>query len=163
MLKHEGIARVQDGWKMSAINDGKVEIPSGLTFYFPNTRILEDGYVTNSTNICNYPVQSFATADIVPVGVTFQWHLMRVAKLLSFLVNTIHDSSAGEVHPDEEEIYEEIGRYAFVDVVYKYLKEVYGVDFNVPLEAEVKMSENWSDSEFWRSKYLSDERYLTPE
>ncbi|MCP5005494.1 MAG: hypothetical protein GY941_16385 [Planctomycetes bacterium] len=152
--KHKGITKVQNEWKMSAVNTGKVQCPSGLTFYFPGTRILEDGYVTNSTNICNYNVQSFATADIVPIGVTYQWHLMRAAKMESFLVNTIHDSSIGEVHPEEKELYREIGEFAFVDVVYDYLKKVYDVEFNVPLEAECEFNRNWADSESWRREYL---------
>lgn len=152
--KHQGITRVQNEWKMSAVNTGKVSIPSGAIFYFPGTKIMNDGYVTNSTNICNYPVQSLASADIVPIGVVYQWHIMRVAKLKSFLINTVHDSSIGEVHPEEKDIYREIGEYTFTTVVYKYLKEVYGIDFFVPLEAEVSYNKNWSDSEDWRKKYL---------
>ena len=154
--KHKGIVAVQNEWKRSAVTTGKVTIPSGLTFWFPNTRILDDGYITNSTNICNYPVQSFATADIVPVGVTFQWHLMRSAAMASFLINTIHDSSIGEVHPEEKVLYEKIGELAHVEVVYAYLKSVYGVDFNVPLEVECKFSKNWSNTPSWEEKYLTN-------
>lgn len=154
--KHYGVVAAQKEWKKSALNTGKVTIPSGLTFYFPGTKILDNGYITNSTNICNYPVQSLATADIVPVGVTYQWHLMRIARLVSFLVNTIHDSSLGEVHPDEIEIYGKIGEYAFVDLVYTYLTKVYDIDFNVPLEAEVEVNKNWSDNADWREKYLHE-------
>jgi DNA polymerase I-like protein with 3'-5' exonuclease and polymerase domains len=152
--KHNGITEAQNLWKRSAVNDGKVTIPSGLTFYFPNTRILEDGYITNSTNICNYPVQSLATADIVPIGVVYQWHLMRLAKLESFLVNTVHDSTIGEVHPDEVEDYTAIGEYAHVDCVYNYLSEVYKIDFNVPLEIEAKFGEHWAEPKGWEEKYL---------
>lgn len=153
--KHKGITRKQNEWKTQAVNTGKVTIPSGLTFYFPGTKVLEDGYITNSTNICNYPVQSFATADIVPIGVTYQWHLMRVGKLRSFLVNTVHDSSIGEVHPDEIEDYTAIGEYAHVDRVYNYLKVVYDVDFNVPLEIEAEYGTHWANSEDWEKKYLT--------
>jgi DNA polymerase I-like protein with 3'-5' exonuclease and polymerase domains len=153
--KHKGITKKQAEWKASAVNTGKVTIPSGLTFYFPGTKVLDDGYITNSTNICNYPVQSFATADIVPIGVTYQWHLMRVARLESFLVNTVHDSSIGEVHPDEVEIYTEIGEYAHVDRVYNYLKVVYDVDFNVPLEIEAEYGTHWANTPDWEEKYLT--------
>ena len=154
--KHYGIIGKQNEWKRSALNTGKVTIPSGLTFYFPGTRMLDDGYITNSTNICNYPVQSLATADIVPIGVTFQWHLMRVAQMVSFLINTIHDSAIGEVHPEEKALFAAIGEYAHVDLVYTYLKDVYGIDFNVPLEAEVKYGSNWADSADWQKKYLTN-------
>lgn len=154
--KHKGITEVQNKWKMSALNTGEVRIPSGLIFYFPNTRVTSTGYITNTTNICNYPVQSFATADIVPIGVTYQWYLMIAAELQSFLINTVHDSSITETHPDEIEQVQQIGEYAYVDVVYKYLNKVYNVDFNVPLEAECKTSDYWSDSEHWRKTYLGE-------
>ena len=152
--KHKGVARIQEQWKMDAINTGKVRCASGLIFYFPNTRIKEDGYVTNSTNICNYNVQSFATADIVPIGVTFQWHLMRQAGMKSFITNTVHDSTKTEVHPEEIEQFKEIGTYAHVDIVLEYLDKVYGIDFNVPLEVEIKLADNWADNEHWRKKFL---------
>ena len=152
--KHRGVTRAQEKWKMDAINTGKVRCASGLYFYFPNTRIKEDGWVTNSTNICNYNVQSLATADIVPIGVAFQWYIMRQANMESFLINTVHDSAVSEVHPEEVELFKEIAEYAHVDIVLDYLKKVYDIDFNVPLEVEIKLATNWSDSEYWREKYL---------
>jgi DNA polymerase I-like protein with 3'-5' exonuclease and polymerase domains len=79
---------------------------------------------------------------------------MHVAELESFLVNTIHDSTIGEVHPEEHEIYEEIANYSLTDAVIVFLKKVYNIDFNVPLEAEIKISKNWSDDERWREEYL---------
>lgn len=153
--KHHGVTKAQEKWKMDAINTGKVRCASGLYFYFPNTRILEDGYVTNSTNICNYNVQSFSSADIVPVGVTFQWHLMRKAEMESFLINTVHDSAISEVAPTEVELFREIGEYCHTTVVYDYLKQVYDVDFNVPLEVEIKLTKNWADSESWQEQYIA--------
>ena len=152
--KHLGVVRAQEQWKMDAINTGKVRCASGLWFYFPNTRIKEDGYVTNSTIICNFNVQSLATADIVPIGVTFQWYLMRAAAMHSFLINTVHDSAVGEVHPDEERLFSIIAEYAHVDLVNEYLTKVYHINFNVPLEVEIKMAPNWNDSESWREEYL---------
>jgi DNA polymerase I-like protein with 3'-5' exonuclease and polymerase domains len=152
--KHKGITAVQEEWKREACNSQKVQIPSGLWFYYPGTRINASGYVQNTTKICNYPVQSFATADIVPIGVTYQWHLMRLANMKSYLVNTIHDSSIGEVHPDEVDQYAEIGSYAFVNLVYEYLQKVFNVEFNVPLEAEAEFNKNWNDSPDWQEEYL---------
>ena len=152
--EHKGVVAAQTQWKTSALNSGRVTIPSGLTFYFPDTKITETGYITNSTSICNYPVQSFATADIVPVMVTGMWYAMRGRKLKSFLVNTIHDSVITETHPEEKEIISELGELFGTKFVYIYLKEIYNVDFNVPLEVETKFASHWNDSEYWRDKYL---------
>jgi DNA polymerase I-like protein with 3'-5' exonuclease and polymerase domains len=65
------------------------------------------------------------------------------------LINTIHDSTIGEVHPDEEEIYTEIANFSLTDAVKGYLDLVYNIDFNVPLEAEIKITPNWSDDGKW--------------
>jgi len=152
--EHTGIVTAQTKWKHDALNTGRVRIPTGLTFYFPNTKMTKTGYITNSTNICNYPVQSLATADIVPVMVTYMWYFMRAAKLQSFLVNTVHDSAIAEIHPDETKVMEDIASHSGTDVVIKYLKHVYNIDFNVPLEVESKFASHWNDSEYWRKKYL---------
>ena len=156
--KHGGITKVQNEWKMEALNTGKVRCPNGLDFYFPGTKVTQRGYITNSTNICNYHVQSLATADIVPVSVVYQWHLMRVAKLASYCINTIHDSLVMEVHPKEVEIISEIGELSGEKLVKEYMKKIYGIDFNVPLEVETQFSKNWSDTEDWRNQYLNEEK-----
>lgn len=38
--------------------------------------------------------------------------------------------------------------------VCRYLKEVYNIELNIPLEVEVTTSDNWNDSEAWREEYL---------
>ena len=152
-IKHKGITATQERWKAEVLSNGYLKTITGLRFYWPDTRITSSGYIINSTSICNYPVQSFATADIVPIAVTYQYHLMRIAQMESFLVNTVHDSSIGEVHPEERELFEEIGVYCMVDKATEYCKQVYNVELYVPLEAEVEFKSHWSDSNEWREKY----------
>ena len=151
--KHKGVTETQEQWKREVLADGYLITSSGLRFYWPDTRITNSGYVINSTNICNYPVQSFATADIVPVAVAYQYHLMRVAEMESFLVNTVHDSSIGEVHPEEKELYEKIGVYCMVAKATEYCKQVFGIDLFAPLEAESEFKSHWSTSQEWEEKY----------
>ena len=74
----------------------------------------------------------------------------------SFLINTVHDSSVAEVHPDEIELFKEIGELSGVFVVKEYLKKIYNIDFNVPLEVEVQLSKNWADTSDWRQLYLNN-------
>ena len=52
-----------------AIETGKITTPSGRQFVFLMYKE-EFGSVSNFTQIKNYPVQSFATADIVPLVLT---------------------------------------------------------------------------------------------
>lgn len=130
-----------------------------MRFYWPDTSMQGSGYVTNSTSICNYPVQGFATGEIIPIAVTYQWHRMKAANMESFLVNTIHDSSIGEINPKEIELYKEIGVLSYTTDVYRYLQEVYHIQFIAPLGVEIKLSPHWSDSSEIKAGLGFEEKY----
>ena len=95
-----------------------------------------------STQIKNYPVQGFATADIVPLACINIQKLFDKHNVKSMLINTVHDSVVADVYPDEEDIAVNLMRTGSAQVV-DSLKELYGIDFNVPLDTEVKIGENW--------------------
>ena len=152
--RYSGIAYTQEHWAYSVLRNKYLELPTGLRFHWPNVRQDRSGYITNTTNIFNYPIQYLATGEIVPIAVTMLWHRLRAAGARTYLVNTIHDSAIAEVHPSERELFEELAVKTFTFDVYVYLKEVYGIDFNVPLEAEVKIASHWSESEAFREKWL---------
>ena len=141
--KYQGVADWHTRLAKEAIGTGKIITPSGREFAFPNTERKSGGRVTNFTQIKNYPVQSFATADIVPIA------LLHIDKLLdgmqSCVVNTVHDSIVVDVHPDEErsviEIIQETNR-----VLPDLITIRWGLVFNVPLELEAKIGPNWLDT-----------------
>ena len=141
--KYQGIADWHSRLAKEAIGKGRIVTPSGREFSFPNTERKSNGRVTNFTQIKNYPVQSFATADIVPVA------LLHIDKLLdgmkSCVVNTVHDSIVIDVHPDEET--------RVLEVIQQTNRELpdlitirWGLVFNVPLELEAKIGPNWLDT-----------------
>ena len=99
------------------------------------------GYVANSQSVCNYPVQSLATADIIPIAIIYLWHGMR--DMQSFINNTVHDSVGMEVHPDEVDKLRELSVDCFTNKVYTYLHKVYGIYFNVPLGTGFKLGSHW--------------------
>lgn len=142
--KYHELTEEQDRWIDEVISTGKLVLPWGMTYFWPDTRLMPDGYVTNSTNIKNYPVQGLATAEIIPIAVAYFYTYLKNAELQSFMTNTIHDSALTEVHPEEREQVEEMYHQAFVADVYRYLDVVYNMEFNVPLDAEVEFSNNWS-------------------
>ena len=100
------------------------------------------GTPTHFTMIKNYPVQGFATGDIVPIV------LLEIEKRLeaykSMLVNSVHDSVVLDVHPLEEATVLRI-----IDEVNKNLKSIveshFDIDVNVPLLLESKIGNNWLD------------------
>ncbi len=143
---YSGISKAQQGWIDKCQRTKEVEMIHGFKFFFPDCHMSNSGYVNNSTNIKNYPVQHFATAEIIPIAVVYMWHAMK--NMESFLVNTIHDSVISEVHPDEHLAFRDYSLHAFTTCVYHYLKEVYGVEFNVPLGIGVKIGDpNWGSGD----------------
>ena len=60
-----------------------VKLPSGREYYFPNVYRRKDGSTTQATAIKNYPVQGFATADIVPIACYNVWELLKKRNMKS--------------------------------------------------------------------------------
>tara|TARA_R100000329_G_scaffold73816_1_gene64118 strand:+ start:271 stop:2316 length:2046 start_codon:yes stop_codon:yes gene_type:complete len=141
--KYKGISNWHSRLAKEAIATGKITTPSGREFAFPNVVRKPNGRVSYFTQIKNYPVQSFATADIVPVA------LLHIDKMLdgmkSCVVNTVHDSIVIDVHPDEERRVINV-----IDETNRVLPDLitirWGLVFNVPLELEAKIGPNWLDT-----------------
>jgi len=94
--------------------------------------------------IKNYPVQSFATADIVPVALLMMEKVMKERGLQSCIVNTVHDSMVIDVHPNEPK--EMLSVVAEVESkLVSTVNKLWDIDFNLPLSLEAKMGNNWLD------------------
>jgi len=141
--KYTGVADWHSKLAKEAITKQKITIPSGREYAFPDVVRKSSGRVSHFTQIKNYPVQGFATADIVPLC------LLHIEKLLdsmqSCIVNTVHDSIVIDVHPDEER--------KVIDIIHQTNNELsnlitlrWGVTFNVPLLLESKIGDNWLDT-----------------
>lgn len=144
-VKYKDLAQAQERWKNQAIREKKLRMASGMEFFFPRIKAPrgKDGWIPEESNIYNYPIQSFATADIIPISIIYAWHGMRQAGLQSFIFNTVHDSIIIERHPEEKEKLDEIILNSFGTACYNYLKTVYNVEFNVPLGCGIKAGSNW--------------------
>ena len=141
--KYTGVASWHSKLAKEAISTQKIVTPSGREFAFPNVVRKPNGRVSYFTQIKNYPVQSFATADIVPIA------LLHIDKLLdnmqSCVVNTVHDSIVIDVHPEEQN--------KVIDIINKTNEDLpnlitlrWGIKFNVPLLLESKIGDNWLDT-----------------
>ena len=141
--KYKGIALWHTKLAKEVMTTGKIKIPSGREFAFPDAKRYANGKITNFTQVKNYPVQSFATADIVPLI------LMHVDKLLSTLkscvVNSVHDSIVIDIHPEEEKQVLFLLHSANKDLL-NIINHKFNIDFNVPLLLEAKIGNNWLDT-----------------
>ena len=146
---YTGIAGAQDRWVNTVLKDKCLVTEWGLKFYWPDTRMTRSGYITNTTSICNYPVQSFATAEIIPVALVYMWHRIRAFGLPFMLVNTIHDSIIAE-GPEGDEVREQwhtLSRQSLINDVYYYLEKVYDVKLTVPLGCSVADGTHWGSKD----------------
>ena len=141
--KYQGIKSWHGRLAKEAVNTGMIKTPSGREFSFPDVKRRRNGSVTHFTQIKNYPVQSFATADIVPLI------LVRIDKMLetmqSCVVNSVHDSIVIDVHPEEEKQV----LYIITQVNHQMnglIESRFGITFNVPLLLEAKIGNNWLDT-----------------
>lgn len=128
----------------SVITTGVVRTPSGREYSFPGTRRLKGGRTTNSTQIVNYPVQGFATGDIVPLACIRAYRELEARGLRSCLILTVHDSIVVDTHPDEKEEVFEILKWATTGVV-EEAKERWGYEFVLPLKSETSNGPNWME------------------
>lgn len=127
-----------------AIAKKVVTLPTGRQYLFADVVRTYRGGCTRYTQIVNYPVQGFATADIVPCALVRLWNEMRSRNLRSKLVLTIHDSVVADVPADERglmvELLSKIGQYAEEELMKRY-----GITMFVPLTCEVKAGPNLMD------------------
>jgi DNA polymerase-1 len=141
--KYKGIGLWHTRLAKEALNTGMITTPSGRQFSFPDVVRKASGRISFFTQIKNYPVQSFATADIVPIALMHIELLLKQMK--SCIVNTVHDSIVIDVHPEEEN--------QVVSIINKtneelpsLIKSRWNIDFNVPLLLEAKIGPNWLDT-----------------
>jgi len=141
--KYKGIKAWHTRLAKEALATGKITTPSGRQFSFPDVHRLMSGKITNFTQIKNYPVQSFATADIVPL--ILMYIERKLEPYQSCVVNSVHDSIVVDVHPNEEkEVLDviEITNQNMISLIEKEFK----IEFNVPLLLEAKIGTNWLDT-----------------
>lgn len=157
--KYKQIYKTQTGWTLDVLKNKELRTPYGLVFYWPDTTMGRSGYVSNTTSIFNYPIQGFATAEIIPIVLVSLWHKLRGHNVR--LILTVHDSIVMEVGPDVDmEWLEDLIARAFTEDVYEFLRRVYGYEFWVPLGAEIKAGAFWGDGKGKKMKMFPDKGEL---
>lgn len=161
--KYSGISGTQREWTHHVLRTKELTTEWGLKYYWPNTRMTESGYITNTTSICNYPVQALATAEIIPAAMVCAWHRMK--DMQSFLINTVHDSIIAELHPEETDLWHEIAQQCLIVDAYSMMVKLYDLALTVPLGAGVMIGTHWgakdevkyeAPEELWKSAAIKE-------
>ena len=126
----------------AVMHEGIIRTPSGREFAFPDAVRLHGGRISNQTAVVNYPVQSFATADIVPLSCIRALRKFKQEELRSKIILTVHDSIVVDCHPSEFDKVVEILKWAMSDIAEEMQKRF---DYSpiLPLDVEINYGPNW--------------------
>ena len=103
------------------------------------------GVSFSPTQIKNYPVQGFATGDIVPMilGKLYREVVQEPWRKNILMINTVHDSVLFDC---SSEALAKDWRWQAKSIMEKapmYLKEQFNIDFDLPLKVSAEMGKNW--------------------
>jgi DNA polymerase I-like protein with 3'-5' exonuclease and polymerase domains len=146
--KYKGIKKKHDEWVDTAIRTGQLSMPTGRVFKFEPK--MDKGQAKwPRTQILNYPVQGTGH-DIVTIARVSLYKRINAHPILSNLckfVSTVHDSIVLDVNEFSDEL-----RKQLVDVIDGVFRDVpanfrnlFGVELNLPIQAEVSVGENLLD------------------
>jgi len=127
---------------------GKLVMPTGREYeYVPKVQRGEK--VWPRTTILNYPVQGLG-ADVMAIARVSLFNRLKTLNIPEIkLINTVHDSIIVDA-PDQ---YTDTIANMMLDVfeaVPRNFQKLFGVEFNVPMKAEVEIGQNWKDMEKYR-------------
>lgn len=141
--KYKGIARWHESLIREAVTTGKVISPTGREYRFTKF----DGKIRD-TQVKNYTVQGTG-ADIMALArVSFYNRLKKLNYPNCLIVNTVHDSIVVDCDEKTTNIDQLITTmHEVFDDIPANFKKMFGVEFNVPMAAEVQIGKNWQDME----------------
>lgn len=142
--RYSSIYDTQMSWVYHVLEHKSLRIASGLSFYWPDTEVTGSGYITNTPSIFNYPVQSFATADISQLSLLLVWHQLR--DMDSFISNTVHDSGVLESPQEEVDKVKGIMVQSYSEQIYDVLERLYDHRFSFPLGIGIKCGDFWGEA-----------------
>ena len=144
--KSSGITRWHELLAEEAISRKRITLPSGREYLFPNVRRTRWGGVTSGTAVKNYPVQGFATADLLPIALVHTNRLLTERKMKSVICNTVHDSIILDVCQEEKDLAIDTLSKGMVSL-FDECKKRYDIIYSMPIGIELKIGKNWLDLE----------------
>ena len=140
--KYQGVSKWHENIIRQVVNSGGIlENPTGRFFKFQR---YEGKYP--ETQIKNYPVQALG-ADIMALArVSFYNRLKKLNFPDCLIVNTVHDSIVVDCDEKTTDVDKLITTmHEVFDDLPTNFNKMFGVEFNVPMAAEVQIGMNWED------------------
>lgn len=125
-------------------------LPTGRSFYFTQsdvptygTRVLQNQVNVKPSVVRNYPIQGFATGDIVPMVISNLWRQIALDPDI-LMVNTVHDSIMFDCRTEEAARRCAALVKTTIEATPKLLNNCFGInDFDLPVRCEVSMGKDW--------------------
>jgi len=139
--KYKGVYSHSVGLIREAIETGHIQSPSGRIYNYSPVSKWGGSSDWPRTQILNHIVQGFS-ADIVMIARRILWKRLQALDWDWFLlINTVHDDIQADINVDNnpERVYNSCieMRDCFRNTA-KYLSKHYGIEMNVPMDAEAK-------------------------
>lgn len=141
--KYKNLADTQWGWAQTVLASKELRTEWGLVYYWPDTTLSKSGYISNTTSIYNYPVQAFATAEIIPIALTHFWHRSDGDSIR--VINTIHDSIIVDIDEGAADDFALLSTQCMIEDVKRFVKDLYDIELYVPLGCGIKVGDHWSE------------------
>lgn len=141
--KYSGLHKQHQSWIRTVYRQGYIINPTGRVLRFHKVQKKDGSTGYSNTQAVNYPVQSLATADIVPLAIVVSNKRLRSLDIPFTFINAVHDSLVFDC-PTEEATHRtaKVVLSVFRELP-KLIKAYFGFDFNVPLDGEAKAGESW--------------------
>jgi DNA polymerase I-like protein with 3'-5' exonuclease and polymerase domains len=139
--KYKGLAawqaeNVRRVWRQH----GELRNPTGRIFrFFKGPK----GY--RPQQIKNFPVQAFATADVMPLAMTVIYKRFKKAGFKSLMIGQVHDSLIFDVYKEEMESLAEMCKDVFEHIP-EYIEQLWPeITFDLPMTGDAEYGESWGD------------------
>lgn len=142
--RYGAITAAQDRWGREVVSNPRRELVTryGMRFRFPNAGLSARGYITGMTQISNYPIQGFATGEMVPIALRLVWEKL-VGCDWCYVSSTVHDSIILICRDDKIEELKELLRSCMLDGMINYLSSKYSYTLTTDLTIEVTVGTHW--------------------
>ncbi len=140
--KYNVLHEVQDSWIQEVYrNQGWMHSATGRILKFDKT----EGEYSDSA-ICNYPVSSVGTVDIIGLAMTIIHNEVRKRGWSDRckLIMQVHDSIIYDLGSELVKDMAILCKETFIALP-QHIKRVYGIDWNVPLDGDISVGSTWKD------------------
>jgi DNA polymerase I-like protein with 3'-5' exonuclease and polymerase domains len=150
-IKYSGLEAFHNKCVKLVFRNGYLKLPTGRWFKFNKKHLKDGSYGYKINQIKNFPIQGMSGGDILPLMAVIIRRGMRKMGLVSKLVLTVHDSVVFDYVDGERDRLARLC-YNIGNNLGAYIKNYYGIDWNVNLECEVEVGPNYG-----ALKYLAKE------